>query len=194
MMFSVGVFLSSSEMVSPFFLEEAEAFGRSLAKANCQVVYGGSSTGMMGRLAQGVLSQGGRIVGVIPQMDFAEGSLQKGLSQVEVVKSLFERKERLLALSDAVVILPGGIGTLDEVFETLVHKMVGEWTRPVVFLNHLDFWAPLLETLTLMVEQRMINMQLQDLYEVCETHKQVLDVILRGNINVATESRRPTIG
>lgn len=192
-MAKIAVFCSSSDMVSDVFLYEAESVGRDLARAGHSIVYGGANCGMMGRLAAGALSAGGEVVGIIPNLDFARGLNQKGLSQEVVVANLAERKSLMLARSDLALALPGGIGTLDEIFETLVMKVTSQWSKELIFLNFLDFWSPLIEALTLMGEQRMISQPLDTLYEVCADRQALLQQ-LKGINHGATHSGRPTTG
>lgn len=155
-------------------LAEAEAMGTDLAKAGHTVIYGGCTVGMMGRLADGALAQGGEVWGVIPELDFAEGIVHPRLTQKKVVPTLSARKTQMLEWADAAIALPGGLGTLDEIFETLVLKAMGHWPKPFWLMNSFDFWSPLLEALTLMVESRMINRPLVELYEVAERREDLI--------------------
>ncbi len=177
----VAVFCSSSTQVSPMFLMEAEIFGRKMAEAGHEIVYGGANCGMMGQVAEGSLRAGGRVVGVIPDLDFAQGLNQEGLTEQIVVRSLSERKERMLSQAEVAVALPGGLGTLDEVFEALVLKVTDQWPKPFFFLNWLDFWSPTLEALTLIEEQRMISRPLSELFSVIEKTEDLIIQLGQGS-------------
>ncbi|MGE0764483.1 MAG: TIGR00730 family Rossman fold protein [Bdellovibrionales bacterium] len=180
-MAKVAIFCSSSLEVSSMFLAEAEDVGRDLAIAGHTIVYGGANCGMMGRVAQAALKAGGKVIGIIPDLDFAKGLNQPGLTHEVVVHNLAERKALMLQEADMAVALPGGIGTLDEVFEALVMKCTGQWPKPIYFHNFLDFWTPVIEALTLIAEQRMITQPLHELYEVCLNRKELLTHLQRGN-------------
>lgn len=174
MMANVAVFLSSSELVSPVFLDAAGEVGRKLALARHTLIYGGANCGMMGRLAADCKNAGGKVVGVIPDLDFVRDLDFKNLDEKIVVKSMAERKHKMLDRADVVLALPGGLGTLDEVLDALVLKVAGELKKPIFFLNTLEYWDPFLEALTLMCEQRMINQPLESLFEVAATMEDFL--------------------
>ncbi|MGE4133210.1 MAG: TIGR00730 family Rossman fold protein [Bdellovibrionales bacterium] len=173
----VAVFLSSSPQVSPMFLAEAEQLGAHLARAGHSVVYGGMKSGCMGALAQGVVGQKGALIGVIPEIDLPDGLVQMELTESHVVTTLSHRKTRLVELSDAFVIFPGGIGTLDEAFEVLALKSIGSLDRPVVFYNFLDAWTPVLEALEILFQSRMIKQPLDELMDVVETPEELMRII-----------------
>jgi uncharacterized protein (TIGR00730 family) len=182
---NVAVFCSSSESVSPLLLSEAESFGAALASRGHRVVYGGCDIGMMGRLADGALKAGGEVIGVVPELDWAAGIVHTGLTSRVAVPTLSERKIAMLERADAAVALPGGLGTLDEIFEALVLKATGQWRKPFWFINWFDFWTPTLEALTLMSESRMINHPLHELYDVVERHEDLLRALegTTGNVH-----------
>lgn len=156
------------------YFSEAEAVGTELARAGHTIVFGGANIGMMGRMANAALAEGGQVFGVIPELDFSDGLVHTGLTKQVVVATLSERKTRMLAEADAAVALAGGLGTLDEVFETLVLKVTNQWVRPFWFLNTFDFWTPTLEALTLMHESRMINRPLAELFDVAERREDLI--------------------
>lgn len=173
-MAKVAVYCSSSELISPMFLAEAEALGKELAVAGHQIIFGGADIGMMGRIANSALAAGGEVHGVIPELDFTDGIVHEGLTKQTVVRTLSERKAVMLNESDAAVALPGGLGTLDEIFETLVLKLTGQWAKPFWFYNVFDFWSPTLEALTLMEETRMITRPLTELIQVADRREDLL--------------------
>lgn len=164
----VGVFCSSSESVSPMLLSEIESLGHRLARDGHEVVFGGATPGCMGALARGVLRGGGKLIGVVPLMDFMEGLVQPGMHAVHEVPTLSSRKEVMMNLSEAFVVYPGGLGTLDEAFEALALKSLGSQRKPVIFYNYLDIWTPLLEALSLLIEQNFIRDSFDDLVQVVD--------------------------
>src|SRR5271156_2186080 len=114
---SVAVYCGSSPGSNPAFRMAAEALGRELALAGCTVVYGGSHAGLMGAMADAALQAGGRVVGVIPEALVSREAAHRGLSELQIVPTMHERKARMNDLAEAFVALPGGIGTLDEIVE-----------------------------------------------------------------------------
>ncbi len=178
---AVGVFLSSSERLSPVFYAEAERLGRALARAGCSIVYGGASLGAMGRLADAALLEGGRVVGVIPDYDFALDIDHRGLAEMHRVSSLHERKAKMDQLSQAFVVFPGGIGTLDELTEVMALTQVGQNKKPVMLYNFLNFWDPFLELLQLLQQQGMISQPIEQIIQVHQDLDLVVDS-LRGKL------------
>ncbi len=173
----VAVFCSSSENVAPIFLSEIEALGEDLAALGHEVVYGGCKSGCMGALARGVQRKQGRLVGVIPKMDFAADIVQPGLSEERVVPTLSSRKEAMNEVADAFIVYPGGVGTLDEAFEVLALKSLGTLNKPVVFYDFLDTWRPLIEALDLLVANRMIRHELSELFTAAKERRHVLEAL-----------------
>ncbi|MEO8459365.1 MAG: TIGR00730 family Rossman fold protein [Dokdonella sp.] len=153
----ICVYCASSDQCDRVYHEAANALGRALGEAGCTVVYGGGSVGSMGALADGALSAGGKVIGIIPRFmaDLEWG--HAGLTSLEVVEDMRERKHRLLTGSDAVVALPGGCGTLEELAEAITLKRLGLYFNPIVLLNTRDFYTPLHEFLASMIEQRFMN-------------------------------------
>lgn len=162
-------------------LSEAESLGRALAEWGHDLVYGGATPGCMGALAQGFKGVGrGKLVGVVPQMDFMDRIVEPGLNERHVVATLSGRKTVMLDQSDAFVVFPGGLGTLDEAYEAMALKSVGTLNKPIVFYNFLGIWTPTLEALEMLVEQRLIRGQLSDLITVVDNPEQ-----LREHLNHA---------
>ena len=174
---SVGLFLSSIADVSPTFLEEAEQLGSELARAGYSVVYGGSNEGCMGRLAKGVLSERGQLIGVVPELDFVEGIVQEGMAEKILVPDLSHRKCRMIERSDAFLVYPGGLGTLDEISDVLAQRQIRAHNKPIVFYNYLDYWSPFIECLETFYQQRMISTPVHDLFRVFDQPTDVIDYL-----------------
>jgi uncharacterized protein (TIGR00730 family) len=132
---AICVFCGSSPGVSPLYAEAASAVGREIARRGWTLVYGGGSVGLMGVLADAALETGGRVVGVIPRFLYEWEVGHDELSELEIVDTLTERKVRMGDLSDAFLSLPGGIGTMDELFEALSWAQLGLETKPNGLLN-----------------------------------------------------------
>lgn len=173
----VGIFLSSSTHVAPVLQAEAEVLGRSIAEAGYGVVYGGSNEGCMGALASGVLSARGSLVGVVPELDFLSGLVQEGLTEKILVKDLPERKGRMIERSDAFLVYPGGIGTLDEICDALALRQINHHQKPILFYNYLDYWTPFLECLESFYQQRTITIPLERLFVVLDKPSTVINYL-----------------
>jgi uncharacterized protein (TIGR00730 family) len=151
---AVCVFCGSSDAADPAYLRAAAALGQALAAANLKLVYGGGGVGLMGACARAAHEAGGRVLGIIP--DFLVGR-EKALESVEhlVVANMHERKMLMFDRSDAFVVLPGGIGTLEEVVELLSWRRLNLHAKPVVFYNPDDFWRPLFDLFQHTVDARL---------------------------------------
>lgn len=169
----IAVFCSCSEDISPTFFAEAELVGQILAEAGHTVVYGGAEAGCMGAMARGALSRGGRLVGVIPEMDFMDGLVQEGLSEQHVVPDLSSRKSEMIKQSDAFLVFPGGLGTLDEALEVMALKSIGTLRKPLVFYNFLGVWSPFFEMLEILVQQRLVRHSLDEILVVLDKPMQL---------------------
>ena len=137
---SVCVFCASSNGAEPIFLEEAKALGRSIAGRGWQLVYGGADVGLMGALADAALSDGGAVTGVIPRALLDREIAHRGLTQLIEVGSMHERKAEMARRADAFLVLPGGLGTLDELCEILTWALLGIHDKPVVLINIAGYW------------------------------------------------------
>lgn len=142
---SLAVFLASSPGVDPVLGRLARETGAELARRDVQVVYGGGGRGLMGELAAGALEAGGRVVGVIPHEMVRREWGRHDLTELHVVDSMHERKAMMAELADAFLALPGGLGTLEEIFEVWTWRVIGFHAKPVGFLDHAGFWTPLLD-------------------------------------------------
>lgn len=132
---SITVYCGSSTGTSCAYLESAIALGKYLAEEGIRLIYGGGQKGLMGQIADSCLEHGGEVVGIIPEFMVDLEWAHTGLTELELVKTMSDRKERLLALGDAVIILPGGIGTLEEFAEVLSWSQLHIHTKAIAFLN-----------------------------------------------------------
>lgn len=143
----ICVFAGSNLGARPAYLAAARALGAEIARRGCGVVYGGSSVGLMGACADAALAGGAEVVGVLPRALSAREIAHHDLTELRIVASLHERKAVMSALSDAVVALPGGCGTLDELFEAITWGQLGMHEKPIGILDADGYWAPLLALL-----------------------------------------------
>jgi uncharacterized protein (TIGR00730 family) len=144
----VAVFLGSSAGRRPEYAAAAADFGAALARAGVGIVYGGASVGLMGVLADAALAAGGEVIGVIPGGLFAAEVAHAGLSRLDVVATMHERKARMAGLADGFAALPGGLGTLDELIEILTWQQLGLHAKPVALVDVGTFWDPVTRMLT----------------------------------------------
>lgn len=154
---NVCVYCGSNAGNDPKFAETAIALGRRIAAEGLGLVYGGGNVGLMGIVADAVLAGGGDVTGVIPEHLMKWEVAHKGLTKLEVVGSMHERKRRMFDLADAFVALPGGFGTLDEMFEMLTWRQLGLGDKPCAFLDVDGFYRPLMQMLDRMVETRFLH-------------------------------------
>lgn len=138
----ICIYAASSAHSDPAYRADARALGETLARAGHVIVYGGGAVGSMGALADGALSAGGEVIGVIPRFMVELELAHANLSALQLVEDMRERKHRLLTGSDAVIALPGGCGTLEELFEAITLKQLGIYHRPIVLLNTRGYWTP----------------------------------------------------
>ena len=149
---SVCVFCGSSTGHDKRFTDSAQSLARSLVASGLTLVFGGGKVGLMGVVADEVLRNSGKVIGVIPQFLYKREVGHDGVTQLEIVQSMHERKKRMAELSDAFVALPGGWGTLEELAEILTWKQLGLITQPVGILNVAGFFDPLLSQFATMTD------------------------------------------
>ena len=154
---SLCVYCGSSPGLRASYIEAAEEFGRLIATEGITLVYGGGNVGLMGALADSVLQAGGNVIGVIPERLAAKELAHNGLSELHLVGSMHERKLKMAELSDAFVALPGGAGTIEEIFEVFTWTQLGFHVKPCAFLDVDQYYARLFQFLDHMAEQRFIT-------------------------------------
>ena len=144
---TICVFCGSAPGNSPTYLEAARDAGKVLAEANFQIVYGGAKSGLMGALATSALENNGRVIGILPSFLRDREVAHPNLTDLEIVPTMHKRKERMNELSDGFLVLPGGIGTLDELFEIFTWQNLGIHQKPIGILNIDNYYNSLLEFL-----------------------------------------------
>ena len=159
------VYCGSNTGSKPIYLEQAIALGTRLAADGIGLVYGGGNIGLMGAVADAVMQAGGEVTGVIPKqlMEWEVG--HRGVTNLEVVGSMHERKSRMFELADGFVALPGGFGTLEEIIEMLTWRQLGIGNKPCAFLDVAGYWSPIAAMMDRMVGDRFLHPdQRQDLW------------------------------
>lgn len=173
----VCVYCASSRQADAEYAAAARRLGGLLADAGVAVVFGGGSIGSMGALADGVIDRGGLAVGVIPRFMYDLEWGHPGLGELHIVEGLHERKRFMIDEVDAVVALPGGCGTFEELLEAITWKRLGLFTEPIVIVNQRDYYRPLIDMLERAVAQRFMSERHAAMWSVVESVDAVLDAI-----------------
>lgn len=153
----VCVYCGSSRQCDPVYLKTAEQVGRVLARSNFTVVYGGGSAGSMKSLADGALAEGGRVVGVIPEFMVKLEWVNPNIPETIIVNDMHERKKRMIDGVDAVIALPGGSGTLEELMEAITWKRLGLYFGAIIILNTQSYYQPLRQLLEQCIGERFMD-------------------------------------
>jgi len=177
---TVCVFASSSSRINSDYATAASRLGELLAKSKVAVVYGGGGIGLMGKLADAVLENGGTITGVIPSFMKDEGWDHSDVNDMIVTSDMGERKKQMFTLADAVVALPGGVGTLEELTEAITLKQLGLYKGPIIILNTLGFYKSLIEFLDHMISGNFLRYEHKGMWEIAETPEDVM-LYLKNN-------------
>ena len=171
------VFCASSRSCDPAYHEVAARLGRMLARASMTIVYGGGAEGSMGALADAALEAGGEVVGIQPRfMRDLEWSHDR-LTALHVVEDMQERKRRMLACADAVVALPGGSGTFEELLEAITTKRLGMFLNPIILVNQRGFFDPCIAMLERCIEERFMDDRHRNMWQIVDEPEQVLEAI-----------------
>ncbi|MDQ4077567.1 MAG: TIGR00730 family Rossman fold protein [Chloroflexota bacterium] len=186
--FSVAVYCSASDRVDRAYFEVATELGAAMGTRGWRLVYGAGSVGLMGAVARATHAAGGQVLGVIPHaLDRLEVTFEECTELIRV-ETMRQRKALMEENSDAFIALPGGFGTLEEIIEIIVLKQLHYIDRPIVFLDVLGYWQPLLALFDEMIEQRFATPTHANLYKSVATPQEALDYI--GNY-YPTEAEAP---
>jgi uncharacterized protein (TIGR00730 family) len=173
------VFSGSSPGARSVYADATAALGHALAGAGIGLVYGGASVGLMGTVADAALAAGGEVVGVIPQALVDREIAHPGLSELHVVQSMHERKALMADLSDGFVALPGGTGTLDELFEVYTWTQLGLHAKPLGLLDVRGYWTSLVAFLDHAVAERFVTAEHREMLVVADGPEALLDAFRR---------------
>ena len=176
---TVCVFASSSSRIDNEYAAAAANLGKRLAQSNLNVVYGGGGIGLMGKLADAVIENHGRITGVIPSFMIDEGWDHSGVSEMIVTSDMGERKKRMFELADAIIALPGGVGTLEELTEAMTLKQLGLYKGPIIILNTLNFYKSLIDFLGHMVSGNFLRYEHRGMWEIAESVEDVMNILAK---------------
>ena len=174
---TVCVFAASSSRVDQEFCREAARLGSLLAGAGIDVVFGGGGIGLMNNLADAVIRNGGRITGIIPAFMQAEGWGHNGVTETIVTRDMSERKRKMFEMSDAVIALPGGMGTLEELTEAITLKQLSLFHGQIIILNTRGFYNSLLDFIDNMVDANFLRREHKGIWKVVNTPSEVLEAL-----------------
>ncbi|KFF05457.1 LOG family protein [Flavobacterium reichenbachii] len=164
----ITVFCGSSFGTEEIYKEQAALLGKALAEQNIELVYGGANVGLMGAVADGTLNAGGKVIGVLPDFLRSKEIAHTNLTELILVESMHERKTKMNDLCDGVIALPGGFGTLEELFEMLTWAQLGLHKKPIAILNINGFYDSLIELTKVMVEKGLLKDVNQEMLLVSE--------------------------
>jgi uncharacterized protein (TIGR00730 family) len=172
----VAVYCGSASGNDAVFLAEASALGRAIAAAGLGMVYGGASVGLMGAVADAALAGGAEVIGVLPEILSGSEIAHRGLTRLEMVPTMHERKARMVKLADAFLMLPGGYGTLDEMMEIVTWKQLRLHAKPCILINTSGYWDALLAFLDRAVEAGFLKAENRRLLEVAATAEEAVRI------------------
>ena len=173
----VAVYCGSANGTDPAYMAEAVALGKAIAEAGLGLVYGGASVGLMGAAADAALAGGAEVIGVLPEVLSGSEIAHTGLTRLEVVATMHERKARMVKLADAFLILPGGYGTLDEMMEIVTWKQLRLHAKPCIVINTAGYWDGLLDFLDRAVEAGFLKAGNRELLQVAGDAAEAVELV-----------------
>jgi len=177
MISKVCVFCASSHKVDQKYFDIAERTAQTLVKNNITTVYGGGAVGLMGKLADTVLELNGDVIGIIPSFMMEVEWGHKRISKLIQVKDMHERKKKLIEDVDAVAVLPGGSGTLEEAMEVITLKRLGKFTKPIIFINTDGFYNHLILFFEKMIEERFMRPEHKQMWTIINHPEEIIQAI-----------------
>ncbi len=171
---NIFIYAASSNALAPAFYAAAEELGSTMAQAGHTMIFGGGAGGLMGACAGGARKSGGKCIGVAPDFFDEPGVLLREGCELVFTESLAQRKAEMARLADAFIVLPGGIGTFEEFFETLTLRHLGRHRKPMALLNTLGYYSPLSAFLRGAAAEGFLNPDILDLFALCDTPAEAL--------------------
>ncbi len=185
----ITVYCASSSKLNPIYLTVAKKLGKLLVENGFGLVYGGGSVGLMGQLADTMMSLGGKVIGVIPRFMCEVEWQHKGISELIITETMHERKAKMAELGDFTLALPGGVGTMEELFEIITWKQLGIYEKPIVILNTNNYYHYLIKQLKTSSEELFIRPQHLNLWSVVKEPEEVL-VALENDKKICDDMRK----
>jgi uncharacterized protein (TIGR00730 family) len=174
---SVCVYSASSTQIAPVYFEVAEELGRLLARKRINLINGAGCIGLMAATSNAALAEGGTVTGVIPRFMVEQGWHHQGLTRLVETDTMHERKQLMAEMSDGVIALPGGCGTLEELLEIITWKQLGLYLKPIVILNIDGYYNPLLEMLKNAIDGNFMRKEHQAIWQVASTADEAIDML-----------------
>ncbi|MFY7972625.1 MAG: TIGR00730 family Rossman fold protein [Flavobacteriales bacterium] len=177
----VCVYAASSGEIRPIFFEETALLAKDLAHHNITAVYGGGGTGLMGQLATTMLEHNGHVVGIMPHFMKEVEWAHKQVKEFVFVADMHERKKRFMEGVDALIALPGGVGTMEELFEAITWKKLGLFNKPIIIVNTDHFYDPLVDLLQKMVDEKFVGQLHTRMWKVVTKAEEVVPAIINAD-------------
>ena len=174
---NVCVYSASSTKIAPVYFAVAEELGRLLASQGINLINGAGSIGLMGATSNATLEAGGTVTGVIPRFMVEQNWHHTGLTQLIETETMHERKQLMAELSDGVIALPGGCGTMEELLEIITWKQLGLYLKPIVILNVQGFYDPLLEMLERAIDGNFMRSEHRAIWQVATSAQEAIDLL-----------------
>lgn len=171
------VYCASSLQSGEAFLTAAEQTAKTLVKENIEIIYGGGSSGLMGKLADTAIAQGGKVTGIMPEFMKSVEWNHSGVSSMIYTSDMSERKKKLIENTDAVITLAGGCGTLEELLEVITLKRLGIFLKPIIIVNTNSYYDPLLEMFENMIDNKFLAERHRQIWSVVKTPAEIIDAI-----------------
>ena len=175
---SIAVFCGSQSGINPLYQQQAKELGKYLGENKIRLIYGGGSKGLMGAIADSVMAYGGEVVGVIPELLIGWEHQHEGISDLQIVADMHSRKKIMYDLSDAAIILPGGYGTLDELFEMLTWNTLKIHEKKIIMLNTEGFYNHLLAHIKFMQESKFLYENWEERILLANTVEEVISFLV----------------
>lgn len=173
----VCVYCASSSQCDQFYFDETKRLGRALAQNSFTVIFGGGSAGLMGALADSALAEGGNVIGVLPHFMREVEWGHNGLTELHLTDDMHQRKRLMIEKSQALIALPGGSGTLEELFEAITWKRLGLHTHPIIIVNWRGFFDPAIELLERCITERFMLLKHRQMWTVVSSVAEVIEAL-----------------
>ena len=174
---NVCVYSASSTQIDPVYFQAADTLGRLLAQKGINLINGAGCLGLMSRIRDAALATGGTVTGIIPRFMVEQNWHHKGLTHLIETETMHERKRMMADLSDGIIALPGGCGTMEELLEIITWKQLGLYLKPIVILNTNGFYNPLLEMLERAIDQHFMRRQHGAIWQVAQTPDEAVNLL-----------------
>lgn len=174
---SVCVYCASSSKIDKAYVDAARTLGQLLGKNHLKLINGAGNMGLMREVSDATLAAGGKVTGVIPQFMVEQNWQHNGLTELIEVKDMHQRKQTMAQLSDAIIALPGGVGTLEELLEVITWKQLGIYLNPIVILNINGYYNALLQMFETAIHEKFVGEIHRDIWVVAETPEEAIKAV-----------------